>query len=434
MNREYRILHTADWHLGKLLHDRSRQEEHRRFLEWLVTLIQEERIDALILAGDLFDSAHPSNATQRLYYDFVCTLSAEAPCVLVVIAGNHDSPAQLEAPGGILRSLNAHVVGFPPADPADALLYLPSREDPAVAVATVPFLRDRDLRTGRAGESAEEIRAALTAGIAKRYLQVAEEHLASRLDCPLIGMGHLTVTGSQTSSSEREIHIGGLGSVSSAVFPAAFSYVALGHLHRPQTAGGDSRVRYSGSPLPLSFSEAGDRKEVCVVAVTGGEVAVTTLAVPPFRSLLRLSCRADAVEATLAGVEEGGGGIQGAEGVVVPDGGGTIQGGGAPPLEPWIELTVGPGASAEEINERVRLAGEGRRWEVLKVQRERTPGSSLPEEQQDGEDQLGSMIDDPAAVFALLLEGRVDQEDQEARGALTRAFAQLLEQVQEENR
>jgi len=169
----YRVIHTADWHLGKLLNDQSRDGEHERFFSWLLELADETSADAIIVAGDVFDSANPPQSAQSRYYDFVSALHKRSGCALVLIAGNHDSAALLEAPKQVLRALNVHIAGHLGEEPASRLLPLPSAEDPRVVVALLPFLRDRDLRTARAGESAEDIRAQVIDGIKTRYEETA---------------------------------------------------------------------------------------------------------------------------------------------------------------------------------------------------------------------------------------------------------------------
>ena len=253
----FRVLHTADWHLGKLLGDLSREEEHSRFLDFLLETIVAEEVDALVIAGDLFDSANPPQSAQRQYYAFLSQLYAARECAVVVVAGNHDSPAQLEAPRDVLTTLRATVVGRALEDP---VLLLPDSESPRLALAAIPFLRDRDLRSGQMGQGAEAIRQALVDGIARRYSDAGEA--VEGLGVPAMATGHLTVSGAKASDSERDIHVGGLGTVSAKIFPQVFDYVALGHLHRPQACGEADHIRYSGSPIPLSFSEALDTKSV----------------------------------------------------------------------------------------------------------------------------------------------------------------------------
>ena len=164
------------------------------------------------------------------------------------------------------------MVGTVSENPEDQLIPLPSASLPSVVVAAVPFLRDRDVRTGQPGQSAAEIRAEILEGIRARYQQIADAAHRRYPGVPVIATGHLTIDGARVTDSEREIHIGGLGAVSHEIFSEAFSYVALGHLHVAQQAGGRESVRYSGSPFPLSFSEAGDIKELRLIDLVHGQV------------------------------------------------------------------------------------------------------------------------------------------------------------------
>ena len=280
----FRVLHTADWHLGKCLLTRPRTDEHALFLAFLLQAIQEHQVDALIVAGDVFDSATPPQFAVKQYYDFLSHLRGAGACAAVIVAGNHDSPGHLEAPREVLRSLSFHVIGTLAEQPVDWLVPLPNPESPQLVVAALPFLRDADLRVGLSGQSADEIQRALVAGIARRYQEAA--HAAAEWrerGVPVLATGHLTVVGSTNSESEREIHIGGLGAVGTECFPAAFDYVALGHLHRPQAAGGRDHVRYAGSPLALSFSEADDVKEVRPARFRGWRVDRPVAALHPAR-------------------------------------------------------------------------------------------------------------------------------------------------------
>lgn len=258
----YRVLHSADWHLGKMLGDKSREEEHQHFLAFLLDQIDQLSVDALIIAGDIFDSANPPQSAVRQYFNFLSQLLKTGDCAVVIVAGNHDSPAHLEAPSQLLLAMGAHVVGTLPEDCENLLVPLPNADAPQLVVAAMPYLRDRDLRVGQSGQDMGEIQQALIQGIKNRYEEVEKAAQCWKdRGVPVLVTGHLTVAGASTSDSEREIHIGGLGAVSSGCFPASFDYVALGHLHRPQKAGAE-HIRYSGSPLPLSFSEAKDVKEM----------------------------------------------------------------------------------------------------------------------------------------------------------------------------
>lgn len=399
----FRVLHTADWHLGKTLNDQSRDEEHLLFLNWLLKIIDEGAVDVLVIAGDVFDSANPPQLAQTRYYDFVSQLYKNTNCSLIVTAGNHDSPLQLEAPRQVLQALGAHVVGFLPEDPASRLIVLPSPDNPRLVIAAIPFLRDRDLRKGYAGQDEKDIQQALITGITKRYEETAEAAAKwSKEGVPILATGHLTVMGTSKSDSEREIHIGGLGAVSTDVFPDIFSYVALGHLHRPQTPG--NRVCYSGSPIALSFSEANDTKEVQILDFADGTLKVQTpIPVPVFRRLAQIRTSWDDRSEAISNFN--------------PDTG---------KLETWVEVIVKDAGLSVDLNEVVQNLVAGRDFKVLKVLRE---SAALPEsmgiEGQSDDEAIETLLDDPTKVFEHLLEQESNMNEEEKK-ELKIAFAQLL--------
>lgn len=399
----FRILHTADWHLGKSLNDQSRDGEHARFLEWLLRAAREHGVDSILVAGDVFDTANPPQTALGRYYDFVSALHRQGGCSLVVVAGNHDSGAQLEAPKRALMALGVHVVGHLAEEPAERLLWLPSRENPRVAIAMMPFLRDRDLRVGKAGESADEIRAQVAAGIQARYMETAEAFRQSGATCPALATGHLTVVGAKTSDSERDIHIGGLGAVGGEMFPAEFAYVALGHLHRPQAVAGD-RARYAGSPIPLSFSEASDPKEARILDISNGGIAQHGLPIPQFRRLAR-------IRTTTAGLAEA------LEGFHVE----------AADLRTWVEVVVEDATFDNDLHERVRQLAEGRGFDVLKVLRgsvNTATGMGVGEATDD--EAIGALLDNPTNVFEHLM-GEHPSLDDRKKQSLRAAFARLVD-------
>jgi exonuclease SbcD len=301
-----RILHTADWHLGKKLEHLDRVAEHRLFLDWLLHTLDEQQVDALVVAGDVFDTGSPSNETQRMYYDFLIRLRQTCCRQVVIAGGNHDSASTLNAPRELLRALDIHVIGEVPDQPEDQLIPLSSQPGTVQAVvAAVPFLRDRDVRLSVAGESATEREQRLRDGILAHYaslLPLLEDYIAKGI--PVLATGHLYAAGATASDSEKEIHVGSLGQFPATLFPRAYNYIALGHLHRPQEVGGMPHIRYSGSPIPLSFSESTDRKSVVLVDVAAGEpLSITTLSIPLFRPLLRLSGNPDEVMRALPALE-----------------------------------------------------------------------------------------------------------------------------------
>ena len=405
----FRVLHSADWHLGKTLNDQSREEEHQRFLTWLLNIISEHDVDALIIAGDVFDSANPPQSAQTQYYNFVSALYKQGNCSLVITAGNHDSPAQLESPKQVLQALNTHVIGHLPERLEDRLIPLPNASDPQLIVAAIPFLRDRDLRKGYAGQNAADIQQALTQGILDRYAETAEA-TAKWLEkgTPILATGHLTVMGSTSSESERDIHIGGLGAVQSNIFPTLFSYVALGHLHRPQSP--QKHVCYSGSPIPLSFSEANDTKSLRLLDFAKGKLkAQTLMPIPTFRKLAQIRTTWDELSEALSTFD--------------PE---------EHELETWVEVVVKGAGITEDLNAFIQDRVEDRNFKVLKVIREgQTSLSGFQMGDHTPTEAIETLLDDPAEVFRhrLDIETGLSKED---RQKLEIVFAQLLE-LQEQN-
>jgi exonuclease SbcD len=259
-----KVLHTADWHLGKRLQNQDLSSYQAAFLEWLVSYIQGHEIDVLLLSGDVFDLANPPSRARELYYQSLHQLSRTG-VQMVITGGNHDSPAVLNAPRELLSTLGIHVFGRLRPDWSEHLVPLGPPAAPQAVVAAVPFLRDSELPHLAPGQNYPERAAALRAGLQEVYHHLAREAQHRYPGLPLLGMGHLYAAGAHTSASEREIQIGNQAAVSADIFPPAYQYLALGHIHRPQAAGA-AHLRYAGSPVPLSFSERQDTKQVRVWA------------------------------------------------------------------------------------------------------------------------------------------------------------------------
>ncbi|HNW36653.1 MAG TPA: exonuclease subunit SbcD, partial [Candidatus Ozemobacteraceae bacterium] len=266
-----RILHTSDLHLGHLLYQRKRDEEHRRFLEWLLEVICRERIDLLLIAGDVFDTGFPSNYALEMYYSFLARCGDAGCRQVVVTGGNHDSPATLQAPGQLLRALRVSVIGAVDRErPEDGLITAESADGtPGAIICAVPYLRDRDVYTPKPAEPADLRAAGIIEGTAAWYRRLVDMAVLRREqlgfpELPIIATGHLFAQGGAKTGSERDLYVGDLGAFPADRFPREATYIALGHLHRPQTARGFDHVRYSGSPLPCSFDEADHAKQVLV--------------------------------------------------------------------------------------------------------------------------------------------------------------------------
>ena len=277
-----KILHTADWHIGQRLHERSRLDEHAQFLDWLLETIQKYQVDLLLVSGDIFDTSLPSAEATNLYYRFLYRLFDETGAYAVITAGNHDSPRHLEAPREFLEMGRIYVVGLS-GEAANCVFPFPP-DDPRVMVAAVPYLSESDLRHLSYQTEAERN---------ERYREWMKAFYADCVACmpaelPKILMGHLFVQGGQETHSERNIQIGGATAIHASDFPDGVNYVALGHLHRPQTIEGAAYpIRYSGSPIPLRFNETDYRKAVYLLALSDdGTLALDeTIEIPVFKEL-----------------------------------------------------------------------------------------------------------------------------------------------------
>lgn len=284
-----KILHTADWHIGQNFYGYERQEEHQYFLDWLKTQLIDQQIDVLLIAGDVFDSPNPSAESQRMFYSFLSSATDENPNLqIVVIAGNHDSAGRLEAPQDLLNSMHVEVRGVVRRTSAGEIDYdhliVPLKRNGFVAAwcLAVPYLRQGDYP--ESGEYASGVDAMYSA-----LKQKARELNPNRL--PFVAMGHLHVSGAELSDGDRSerVVVGGLEYVVGEIFGNDFSYVALGHLHKPQRINGRENVRYSGSPLPMSFSEKFYKQGVDVVDLDEtGEASVSRLSFQPLASLLSI--------------------------------------------------------------------------------------------------------------------------------------------------
>jgi len=287
-----RIIHTADWHLGQELRGFSRGAEQERFLDWMVAQCRAREADALVVAGDVFDQANPAAEALRLFFRFAESLRRESPgTTLVAVAGNHDGATRFDALAPALRD-GMRLVGAVPRDAAGrAGLLVPAGDGHVLAA---PYFRLADLPPGPGLDEAGARAAAL-------YRELWEASPRGRGPCVLTG--HLALQGGLASpESERAIFIGGEQAASPAIFPEEASYVALGHLHRAQAFSG-GRVRYSGSPLPMSAAERGYGHRILVVdAHADGRIEVEDVKVPLPVPLLLLPAAggiapADAVEA-----------------------------------------------------------------------------------------------------------------------------------------
>lgn len=286
-----KILHTSDWHLGHKLYGRQRYREHSDFLNWLLSCIEEQQVEVLIVAGDIFDSQTPSNQSLEMYYNFLSRTANSCCRHVIIVGGNHDSPTLLNGPRELLHFLNIHVVGRAPDTIEDELIVLnDTNSNPELMVLAVPYLRDKDIRPSEAGESLGDKQNKMLQGIRDHYLKLSElaEDRQKKLKekIPVIAIGHLFCQGGQTRQGDgvRELYVGTLVQVGLDAFPENIDYLALGHLHLPQCIAKQDNRRYSGAPLAMSFTEANEQKTVLLIE-TEKKLDVQEIVIPCFQAL-----------------------------------------------------------------------------------------------------------------------------------------------------
>ena len=288
-----RILHTADWHLGQTFFGYDRTQEHEHFLDWLAGVLTKNKIDVLIVAGDVFDVSNPSAASQRMFYRFIHRVTTENPRLqLVVVAGNHDSAARLESPLPLLQEMRTEIKGIVrkqngKIDYEHLLVELKNAAGEVEALClAVPFLRQGDYPGGETeGNPYAE-------GVKELYARLLKYALKKRTDGQaLVAVGHLLATGSEIAEKDHSerIIIGGLESVSPESFPEQIVYTALGHIHKAQRVSGRENIRYAGSPLPMSFAEKHYHHGVVKVTLDEGwAVEIEKLEYTPLVRLLSI--------------------------------------------------------------------------------------------------------------------------------------------------
>jgi len=299
-----KILHTSDWHIGQKFMGKSREDEHKAFLTWVYETIKTENIDVLIVAGDIFDTGNPPNYALELYYNFLKKLVSIKNLYVIITAGNHDSISTLKAPKQLLEAMNIYVVTSGESD-ENELIAIYKNDQLEAIVCAVPFLRDSVVREAVSGQTLNEKESSLNSGIKKHYIDVYNEarELIKENNIPIIATGHLTTVGSRTSESERDIYIGGTLDIGSDFLGKYFDYVALGHLHINQTVG-VNHVRYSGSPIPLSFSESKQKKKVNIVSFEDSQVSIKELDIPLYRKLQVFKGDLESIKKELLCVED----------------------------------------------------------------------------------------------------------------------------------
>ena len=291
-----RIIHTSDWHLGHTLMDKTREEEMRSFFSFLIDVLIKEKVDALLISGDIFDTGTPSNAALSLYYSFLASIKNTECKDVFIIAGNHDSPSLLSAPKEILEMVNVHIY----ATKEDIEPYVIGEK---VVVLPIPFPRDQELRRLVQGGTIKEEDDRLRLAIEELYKTETEKTASTYPSLPIVAMGHLMATNINVEDKPN-LYIGGLGTIDSGSFPKALSYVALGHIHKKMNLNSSGTLCYSGSPIPFSFKEAKDTKVLKLVEIEGSETKVSDITIPRFRNLFQIKGDKESIEKELKSLVE----------------------------------------------------------------------------------------------------------------------------------
>jgi exonuclease SbcD len=291
---KFRILHTSDWHLGQYFYGKSRAKEHQQFLTWLLAQVTEFKINAIIVAGDIFDTGTPPSYAREMYFDFIVKMH-QLNCQLIVLAGNHDSVAMLGESKSLLSELSCNVITHASDLIDDQILTIEDEDSNLLAVVCgIPFIRPRDVVVSKAGQSSKDKQQALQQAITDHYqalFQRAQNIAQGKV--PIIATGHLTAVGVTTSESVRDIYIGTLEAFPSNAFPDA-DYIALGHIHRSQKVGKKDHIRYCGSPIPLSFDEVKQDKHVLMVEFNQQQLSgVKEVVIPRFQPMAMLKTNLD---------------------------------------------------------------------------------------------------------------------------------------------
>lgn len=287
-----KILHSSDWHLGNRMMERSRIDEFERFLSWMMVQIEQEKPDALLISGDIFDVSSPGETVRELFSDFLSRVDETGCHQVILTAGNHDGVAQLNSIKPLLKRYHVHLVATLSVESAnDCLIPLFDNRGTEIGlVCAVPYLRPIDVSVAVPEDDNEGSDLSYIRGIEAVYKRVAElasEWKEKHPDLPVIAMGHLSVSGVETTSSTRRL-IGTLDVVNASIFSRVFDYVALGHIHKPSSMD-QGRIQYCGSPLAMGIDETDYTHQI----ICWENGSVTQIPVPEMTLFRRFDLKSD---------------------------------------------------------------------------------------------------------------------------------------------
>ncbi len=403
-----KILHTSDWHLGQNFYNKSRKNEHELFLHWLLNQIGIHSIDAVIVAGDIFDTSTPPSYAREMYNQFVVEIN-RLNCQLVILGGNHDSVSVLNETKQLLKYLNTDVIANTTDDIKSQVIELKDKnKNIGALVCAIPFIRPRDVLISQAGKTGAERQQQLGEAITTHYHRIYQHAIERRnaldnnANIPIIATGHLTALGVSQSDSVRDFYIGNLNGFAADNFPPA-DYIALGHIHRPQIVAKSEHIRYCGSPIPLSFDELKTTKQVYLIEFSDGQRTITPLDIPCFQLLAELKGNLSEIEQQLAEFR---------------DSKQTV----------WLSIIVSIQDYLSNLQEKISLLTKDLNVEVLQLKRARERRNQTLEQQV--QETLSELT--PMDVFEkrLALESFTTEEDLKRLGRMSIMFQQILSDVE----
>ena len=418
-----KILHTSDWHLGQHFYGKSRAKEHQHFIHWILEQVQKNTIDAVIVAGDIFDTGTPPSYAREMYFDFISKMH-QINCQLIVLAGNHDSVAMLGESKTLLKSLSTRVIPAVSDNMNEQVFTLNSKQgQPLAVICAIPFIRPRDVIKSSAGQSASQKQQSLQQAISDHYQTLFEQaQTLSQGKYPIIATGHLTTVGVTKTESVRDIYIGTLEAFPANAFPDA-DYIALGHIHRAQKVAKTEHIRYSGSPIPLSFDETTQSKSIVMVEFLPAEnnakpcSNITEIEIPCFQPLVSLKTTLETlnkdIEPYLTLVKTDG----------VQDDINHEQ------SRVWLDIEINSAEYLHDLSARIETLVEDFPVDVLLIRRSKKARELMPSHQK--KITLNELSLDEVFESRLANENWENEEQQARKVRLTHLFKHAVEEAEE---
>jgi exonuclease SbcD len=413
----FRIIHTSDWHLGQNFYGKSRASEHQQFLNWLLEQVTEHDIDAVIVAGDIFDTGTPPSYAREMYFDFIVNMHKKN-CQLIILAGNHDSVSMLGESKQLLSHLSCQVITSVGDNLDEQIITLNNKKgQPGAVLCAIPFIRPRDIISSSAGQSVKDKQQSLQQAISEHYQNLYQQAQAiaplnNKEALPIIATGHLTTVGVTSSESVRDIYIGTLEAFPANAFPEA-DYIALGHIHRSQRVAKSDHIRYCGSPIALSFDEASQTKKVLIAEFDQAKLSqVIEQGIPCFQPLLMVKSKLDELTADIESL------VDAIDTSTFGESGQKI----------WLDIEINSAEYLQDLTPRIEALIKELPVEVLLVRRSKKSRQLMPASQKKITLNELSLTD----VFETRLAQENWQSDKELaqKLRLEEMFAQALEQVQ----